>query len=84
MIIERNNQQTKSGLTWDDLKSGDVVKCISNDGCGTEFDAIYVNDSLDEQPIIIDISDANNITWYDDIENYEIVKIYKNATLTIE
>jgi predicted secreted protein len=84
MIIERNNQQTKSGLTWDDLKSGDIVKCISNDGCGTEFDAIYVNDSLDEQPIIIDISDANNITWYDDIENYEIVKIYKNATLTIE
>jgi hypothetical protein len=84
MIIERNNQQTKSGLTWDDLKSGDVIRCVSNDGCETEFDAIYVNDSLEEQPIIIDISDVNNITWYDDIENYEIVKIYKNATLTIE
>jgi hypothetical protein len=84
MIIEKNKQQTKSGLTWDDLKSGDVIRCVSNDGCETEFDAIYVNDSLEEQPIIIDISDVNNITWYDDIENYEIVKIYKNATLTIE
>jgi hypothetical protein len=62
MIIEKNKQQTKSGLTWDDLKSGDVIRCVSNDGCETEFDAIYVNDSLEEQPIIIDISDVNNIT----------------------
>ena len=84
MIIERNNQQTKSGLTWDDLKSGDIVKCISNDGGGTEFDAIYVNDSLEEQPIIIDISDAEHISWYDDLEFYEILKVYKNAKLTLE
>jgi hypothetical protein len=84
MIIERNKQQTKSGLTWDDLKSGDVIKCVSNDGCDTGFIAIYVNDCLEEQPIVIDISDANNITWYDDIENYDIVKVYKNAKLIIE
>ena len=84
MIIERNNQQTKSGLTWDDLKSGDVIKCVSNDGFDTEFIAIYVNDCLEEQPIVIDISDANNISWYDDIENYDIVKVYKNAKLIIE
>ena len=84
MIIERNKQQTKSELTWDDLKSGDVIKCVSNDGFDTEFIAIYVNDCLEEQPIVIDISDANNIIWYDDIENYDIVKIYKNAKLIIE
>ena len=83
MIIERNNQQTKSGLTWDDLKSGDVIRCISNDGCETEFDAIYVNDA-DDHPIIIDISDADNIAWYDDLEFYEILKVYKNAKLTLE
>ena len=84
MIIERNNQQTDSRLTWDDLKSGDVVKCISNDGCCTEFDAIYVNDCLGNQPIIINISDAEYILWYDDLENYDIVKVYKNAKLIIE
>ena len=84
MIIERNNQQTNSEITWDDLKSGDVIRCVSNDDCGTEFDAIYVNDCLEEQPIIIDISDANDITWYDDLEFYNIVKVYKNAKLTLE
>jgi hypothetical protein len=83
MIIERNNQ-TNSQLTWDDIKSGDVIRCISNDGCGTEFDAIYVDDDFRTQPIIIDISDTNNISWYDDLEFYNIVKVYKNAKLTLE
>ena len=84
MIIERNNQQTDTRLTWDDIKSGDVIRCISNDGCGTEFDAIYVDDDFRTQPIIIDISDTNNISWYDDLEFYNIVKVYKNAKLTLE
>lgn len=83
MIIERNDQ-TNSELTWDDIKSGDVIRCISNDGCGTEFDAIYVDDDFRTQPIIIDISDTNNISWYDDLEFYNIVKVYKNAKLTLE
>lgn len=83
MIIERNNQ-TNSELTWDDIKSGDVIRCVSNDGCGTEFDAIYVDDDFRTQPIIIDISDTNNISWYDDLEFYNIVKVYKNAKLTLE
>lgn len=83
MIIERNNQ-TNSQLTWDDIKSGDVIRCVSNDGCGTEFDAIYVDDDFRTQPIIIDISDTNNIAWYDDLEFYNIVKVYKNAKLTLE
>jgi hypothetical protein len=83
MIIERNNQ-TNSQLTWDDIKSGDVIRCVSNDGCGTEFDAIYVDDDFRTQPIIIDISDTNNISWYDDLEFYNIVKVYKNAKLTLE
>jgi hypothetical protein len=83
MIIERNNQ-TNSQLTWDDIKSGDVIRCVSNDGCGTEFDAIYVDDDFRTQPIIIDISDTNNISWYDDLEFYNVVKVYKNAKLTLE
>ena len=83
MIIERNNQ-TNSELTWDDIKSGDVIRCVSNDDCGTEFDAIYVDDDFRTQPIIIDISDTNNISWYDDLEFYNIVKVYKNAKLTLE
>lgn len=83
MIIERNEQQTKSELTWGDLKSGDVVRCVSNDGCDTEFDAIYVND-VDGRPIVVDISDVDNITWYDDLEFYDILKVYKNAKLTLE
>ena len=83
MIIERNNQ-TNSELTWDDIKSGDVIRCVSNDGCGTEFDAIYVDDDFRTQPIIIDISDTDNISWYDDLEFYNIVKVYKNAKLTLE
>jgi hypothetical protein len=83
MIIERSNQ-TNSQLTWDDIKSGDVIRCVSNDGCGTEFDAIYVDDDFRTQPIIIDISDTNNISWYDDLEFYNIVKVYKNAKLTLE
>ena len=83
MIIERNNQ-TNSELTWDDIKSGDVIRCVSNDDCGTEFDAIYVDDDFRTQPIIIDISDTNNISWYDDLEFYNVVKVYKNAKLTLE
>jgi hypothetical protein len=83
MIIEKNKQQTKSGLTWDDLKSGDVIRCVSNDGCETEFDAIYVNDDF-RQPIIIDISDTNDISWYDDLEFYNVIKVYNNAKLTLE
>ena len=83
MIIERSNQ-TNSELTWDDIKSGDVIRCVSNDGCETEFDAIYVDDDFRTQPIIIDISDTNNISWYDDLEFYNIVKVYKNAKLTLE
>jgi hypothetical protein len=83
-LKETNNKLSRDlhGTTL--IKSGDVIKCISNDGCDTEFIAIYVNDCLEEQPIVIDISDANNITWYDDIENYDIVKVYKNAKLIIE
>jgi hypothetical protein len=83
MIIERNNQ-TNSQLTWDDIKSGDVIRCVSNDGCGTEFDAIYVDDDFRTQPIIIDISDTNNISWYDDLEFYNVINVYKNAKLTLE
>jgi hypothetical protein len=83
MIIERNNQ-TNSQLTWDDIKSGDVIRCVSNDGCGTEFDAIYVDDDFRTQPIIIDISDTNNISWYDDLEFYNVIKVYNNAKLTLE
>lgn len=83
MIIERNNQ-TNSELTWDDIKSGDVIRCVSNDGCGTEFDAIYVDDDFRTQPIIIDISDTDNISWYDDLEFYNVIKVYKNAKLTLE
>jgi hypothetical protein len=77
MRLVNLSQENETGYTWDELDYGDVG-LFSCDGL--EFVGMKIRD-LDEEDLLLDLED---FVVYSDVEEYEIIDVFDDATLTYD
>jgi hypothetical protein len=75
MKIEKPQKEEKS-KPFEYVKSGTV--CLVSDG-DEDFYAIYISGGVD--PILYDLEEQ---TYYSDVDNYTLIKIFENSILKIQ